>query len=92
MANTKLTKTLEQGVLPDAFDLPDAPEEGLLPPEATLKERRKAAKREIKPCRTCGLPLPRGAEYTIGVHIWCVAKSKFNRVKIPRPTYGTRKR
>lgn len=92
MANTKMTKGLEAGVMPDAFDIIPDPFEGSLTPEGATVPRRQRPRREIKPCRMCGLPLPRGAQSTIGVHIWCVANSKFHRINIPRPTYGTRKR
>lgn len=94
MANTKLTKTLESGVALDAFEVPDVPDaapiEGLDAPEGSLRKRRLAPKG--RPCHVCALPLSRGAETAIGVHIWCVANARFNRVNIPRPTYGTRKR
>lgn len=88
MANTKLTKTLEQGVSSD-FD------GGSLPPDGGASASKGATgrlrdKAKGVPCRVCAMPLSMQAEKAIGVHIWCVANSRFNRIKIPRPAYGTR--
>lgn len=94
MANTKLTKTLEQGVSLDHFEMlpaePEAPVEGTLAPQGSLRSRRKAPRGA--PCRMCAMPLSRGAETAIGVHIRCVADARFKRITIPRPAYGSRKR
>lgn len=83
MANTKLTKTLEAGVGLDAFEPPEEAPAGA--------PKRLKSKAIGVPCRVCAMPLGMSAEKAIGVHIWCVANSRFNRIKIPRPAYGTRK-
>lgn len=103
MSHTKVTKALaagwqgdpdpvegEVGLEPGAPDpsqgTPDPTERA---PETQKTQRRK--KPEGPPCRVCGMMLGKGAESAIGVHIWCVANSRFNRINIPRPTYGSRR-
>lgn len=44
-----------------------------------------------KLCRKCAVPLTSGAEYRLGIHVWCVyaIEKQAAAMNIPRPRYGS---
>jgi hypothetical protein len=46
----------------------------------------------VRACRHCGVPLSSGAEYRLGIHVWCVyaVNRQVAAVSIPGPSYGKR--
>lgn len=61
--------------------------------EAHAKRMGKLLDKQLPPirnCRHCGTMLATGAEWRLGIHIWCVYHIKQSAVAaaIPRPRYG----
>ena len=59
------------------------------------KRMRRLTASEAPPerlCRHCAVPLSTGAEYRLGIHIWCVyhIENRVAAARIPGPSYGKR--
>lgn len=60
----------------------------------TLKPGKDATKRRVEYlCRSCANPLLSSVEQKIGIHVRCVHNANLasRKMKVPVPSYGTRK-